>query len=113
MRVLPTSRSIVPYVVGAALATLTLVAINCGDGNDNRPAPVPTFTPARFQCSGPEGPATTCDAPNMCCGNQCISAFGLCCEIPAGRPNAGNKFSCAKNQQCCGTGCVQTGSPCS
>ena len=111
MRVHSVQRFAVP--VGAILFALALIAVSCGDGgNDNRPAPFPTITPATFQCSGPEGSPTTCHEGNICCGNQCISASDVCCEIPAGRPNAGNKFSCRNNQECCVTGCIQKGSPC-
>src|SRR5690349_10800383 len=94
------------HFAAVAVVALALVSVSCGD-NDNHPAPVPTFTPGTFQCTGPEGAPSTCNAGNVCCGNQCMSSSDVCCEIPVGRPNAGNKFACRNNQACCATGCIQ------
>ena len=96
----------------ATVLVLVSLALGCGD-NDNTPAPRPTFTPATFQCSGPEGPPTSCSAGNKCCGNACISESKPCCEVPAGHPDAGTHFSCRSNQICCETTCAQIGQSCS
>src|SRR5258708_6403706 len=96
----------------AALLVLTSLTLGCGDNDNQRPDPNPTLTPASFVCSGPEGPPTACTGGSSCCGNQCIGPNQPCCEIPAGRPNAGQTFVCASRQQCCGVGCIQVGSPC-
>lgn len=95
----------------AVLAAMVLAwgALGCGNGNDNQPRPQPTA----FTCSGPEGPPNSCGGDDRrCCGNQCIDTRTLCCTIPAGHPDAGNTFVCARGQKCCEVGCVQAASPC-
>ena len=92
----------------AVVLVLTSFALGCGD-NDNSPRPQPTLTPATFQCTGPEGPPTTCHEGSSCCGNTCVSGSAPCCVIPEGRANAGQHFACRFNQECCVNACAQIG----
>ena len=94
------------------LLALSCLAVGCGDNDNGKPEPNATLTPAKFTCTGPEGPPAFCHEGNVCCGAFCTSPSSKCCTTPPPFKDAGQMFVCRSDQECCGPGCIQTGSPC-